>query len=98
MTRCVLGTTFGIVFKGSRMFPHRQLAIVALWSLASPPLTLVAQEKSVPQQIADVMVQLNGGTIHKGYRFTHAKGLQLSDDPFVALRSAVYALSVQHRR
>jgi catalase len=25
-------------------------------------------------------------------------GIQLSDDPFVALRSAVYALSVQHRR
>jgi catalase len=25
-------------------------------------------------------------------------GIQLSDDPLVPLRSAVYALSVQHRR
>src|SRR5262245_65965131 len=29
---------------------------------------------SLPQQIADAMVQLNGG-IHTGYRFTHAKGI-----------------------
>jgi len=31
----------------------------------------------MPQQIADVMVQLNGG-IHKGYRFAHAKGIVLT--------------------
>jgi hypothetical protein len=36
-----------MVFKGSPMFPHPQLAIVAQGSLASPPLTLVAQENSV---------------------------------------------------
>lgn len=36
------------------------------------------QEPSLPQQIADVMVQLNGGTIHKGFRFAHAKGLVLT--------------------
>jgi catalase len=34
--------------------------------------------KSLPQQIADVMVQLNGGTIQKGLRFTHAKGVVLT--------------------
>ena len=33
-----------------------------------------ATEKSLPQQIADVMVQLNGG-VHTGFRFAHAKGL-----------------------
>ena len=32
------------------------------------------QEPSLPQQIADVMVQLNGG-IHTGFRFAHAKGI-----------------------
>lgn len=35
-----------------------------------PPAT----EPSLPQQIADVMVQLNGG-IHTGFRFAHAKGI-----------------------
>jgi len=47
-------------------------------SLAGFPLALVAQQSppapSLPQQIADVMVQLAGG-IHPGYRFTHAKGI-----------------------
>jgi catalase len=33
-----------------------------------------ATEKNLPQQIADVMVQLNGG-IHTGFRFAHAKGI-----------------------
>ena len=32
---------------------------------------------SLPQQIADVVVQLNGG-IHTGFRFMHAKGIVLS--------------------
>jgi catalase len=77
------------------MFPHRQLAIVALWSLASPPLA--AQEKSVPQQIADVMVQLNGGTIHKGYRFTHAKGLVLTGR-FTPSRGAASVSRAAHLR
>lgn len=54
-------------------FPRiaRSAAIV---SLLLAPLTLRAQEKSLPQQIADVMVQLAGG-IHPGLRFTHTKGL-----------------------
>jgi catalase len=38
---------------------------------------LAAQEKSLPQQIADVMVQLNGG-VHTGFRFAHAKGVVLT--------------------
>src|SRR5262249_7924650 len=32
------------------------------------------QQKSLPEQIADLMVMANGG-IHTGYRFNHAKGL-----------------------
>jgi catalase len=50
----------------------RHLALLAaLGSAASP---LAAQEKTLPQRIADVIVQLNGG-IHTGFRFMHAKGL-----------------------
>jgi catalase len=45
--------------------------------LAWSPIVAAAQEKSLPQQIADVMVQLNGG-IHPGFRFAHAKGLVLT--------------------
>lgn len=47
-------------------------AIVA--TLVVAPNAVRAQEKSLPQQIADVMVQLAGG-IHPGLRFTHTKGL-----------------------
>jgi catalase len=36
-----------------------------------------AQESSMPQRIADAMVQLNGG-IHPGFRFAHAKGMVLT--------------------
>lgn len=50
----------------------RTAAAVAWLALA--PHALRAQEKSLPQQIADVMVQLAGG-IHPGLRFTHTKGL-----------------------
>jgi catalase len=46
----------------------------AVASLAFAPLALPAQDKSMPQQIADVLVQLAGG-IHPGLRFTHTKGL-----------------------
>jgi catalase len=59
------------------MVSRRQLAFIAVGCLASSPLALAAQEKSLPQQIADVMVQLNGG-IHPGFRFAHAKGLVLT--------------------
>lgn len=40
------------------------------------PAALSAQQqaKSLPEQIADLMVKANGG-IHQGYRFAHAKGL-----------------------
>ena len=50
----------------------RHLALLAALGLAASPLA--AQEKSLPQRIADVIVQLNGG-IHTGFRFMHAKGL-----------------------
>ena len=110
------------------------LRIAVLCGVAFSPLSLAAQQPSLPQQIADVMVQLNGG-VHAGFRFAHAKGVVVTgtftpvpgavsiskaahlrgaavpvtvrfsdgtgvpqiDDPFVPLRSAVYALSVAHR-
>jgi catalase len=50
------------------------LRSMAVISLAAAPLALHAQEKSLPQQIADVMIQLAGG-VHPGLRFTHTKGL-----------------------
>jgi catalase len=46
-------------------------------ALVCSPSAVAAQEKSLPEQIADVMVQLNGG-IHPGFRFAHAKGLVLT--------------------
>jgi catalase len=48
---------------------------------ASQPATAAesgsAPAASLPQQIADVVVQLNGG-IHTGFRFMHAKGIVVS--------------------
>lgn len=52
----------------------RSRCLVLLAVLAGAPPLLSAQEKSLPQRIADVVVQLNGG-IHKGFRFMHAKGV-----------------------
>jgi catalase len=51
---------------------RRHLALLAAIACAASPLS--AQEKPLPQRIADVIVQLNGG-IHTGFRFMHAKGL-----------------------
>jgi catalase len=59
------------------MFPYRSIAVALVGALVGSPLPLAAQEKSLPQQIADVMVQLNGG-VHTGFRFAHAKGLVLT--------------------
>ena len=62
------------------MPPHCSHRISLAFGLALSPIALAAQEKSppaqksLPQQIADVMVQLNGG-VHTGYRFAHAKGI-----------------------
>ena len=53
---------------------HSLFRAAVVVSLAFAPLALQAQEKTLPQQIADVMVQLAGG-IHPGLRFTHTKGL-----------------------
>lgn len=45
----------------------------------APPATdsSAAPAANLPQQIADVVVQLNGG-IHTGFRFMHAKGIVVS--------------------
>lgn len=56
------------------MSAHTLLRTAAAVTLAMTPLALHAQEKTLPQQIADVLVQLAGGS-HPGVRFTHAKGL-----------------------
>jgi catalase len=47
-------------------------------SQAAPPAdSAAAPAASLPQQIADVVVQLNGG-VHTGFRFMHAKGIVTS--------------------
>jgi catalase len=62
----------------ARSSTARTVAAFTLFAaLVCAPPALAAQEKSLPQQIADVMVQLNGG-IHPGFRFAHAKGLVLT--------------------
>jgi len=42
--------------------------------VACYPLVLQGQDKSLAEQLADQIVQLNGG-IHPGYRYFHAKGV-----------------------
>jgi catalase len=76
------------------MFPRWPLAAAALSGLVCLPLT--AQEKSLPQQIADVMAQLNGG-IHPGFRFAHAKGLVLTGT-FTPAKSAHSISRAAHLR
>ena len=46
----------------------------ALLLVLAPSVAAAQQQKSLPEQIADLMVQTNGG-IHTGFRFNHAKGL-----------------------
>ena len=53
------------------MSPRIPLIALAYLAATTP---LAAQQKSLPEQIADVMVQLNSG-IHTGFRFAHAKGM-----------------------
>jgi len=48
--------------------------LIMLAGVACLPAPLAAQEANLPQQIADVIVKLNGG-VHTGFRFMHAKGL-----------------------
>ncbi|MEO8139306.1 MAG: catalase family peroxidase [Gemmatimonadota bacterium] len=63
----------------------RSLPIAAL-TLLFGTTAVSAQQKSLPEQIADVIVQLNGG-IHTGFRFMHAKGLVVTGT-FTAAPSA----------
>jgi catalase len=56
---------------------HKLLRATAFASLvagAAAPLAAQAATKTLPEQIADVMVVLAGG-VHPGLRFTHTKGL-----------------------
>src|SRR3954466_11343437 len=52
------------------------------------------QEASMPQRIADAMVQLNGG-IHPGFRFAHAKGMVLTG-AFIPAKGATSISSAAH--
>jgi catalase len=56
-----------------------------VFGLGTSPSILAAQA-NLPQQIADVIVKLNGG-IHTGFRFMHAKGLVVTGT-FTAAPSA----------
>ncbi len=56
------------------MSPRWLLPSALVLGLAGSPAALAAQEKSLPQQLADELVLLAGG-IHPGYRFMHAKGI-----------------------
>ncbi len=51
--------------------PERDPQSAAAAESSSPPVA------SLPQQIADVVVKLNGG-VHTGFRFMHAKGIVVS--------------------
>src|SRR5262245_27463731 len=55
---------------------HTRVATIAVLVLCTPAAA-AAQTKSLPEQIADVMVRLNGG-VHPGFRIAHAKGLVLT--------------------
>ena len=74
--------------------------ILLRWPLAAAVLSclvcspLAAQEKSLPQQIADVQIQLSGG-IHSGFRFAHAKGLVLTGT-FTPAKSATSISRAAH--
>jgi catalase len=74
----------------------RIFAATMVGALLASPLALAAQEKSLPQQIADVMVQLNGG-IHTGFRFAHAKGLVLTGT-FIPAKGANSVSRAAHLR
>ncbi|MFL5402659.1 MAG: catalase family peroxidase [Gemmatimonadales bacterium] len=52
-------------------------AFLAAGAFAGASRGLEAQEKSLPQQIADEMVKINGG-VHTGFRYAHAKGMVLT--------------------
>jgi catalase len=52
----------------------RATALASLVAGAAAPVSAQAATKTLPEQIADVMVVLAGG-IHPGLRFTHTKGL-----------------------
>ena len=59
----------------------RSSATVQETARASTPTDSSSTEAvSLPQQIADVVVQLDGG-IHTGFRFMHAKGIVVSGAP-----------------
>jgi catalase len=76
----------------------RIVAVVPLVSFAIAPGALRAQTqakaKTLPEQIADVMVQLAGG-IHPGVRFTHSKGL-VTTGTFTPAPSAKTISSAAH--
>jgi len=78
------------------MSPYRSIAAVLVGAVVGSPVALAAQETSLPQQIADVMTQINGG-IHTGFRFAHAKGLVLTGT-FIPAKGASSISRAAHLR
>jgi catalase len=56
------------------MSPHWSRCTTFAVGLSALPVALAGQQKSLPEQIADVMIQVSGG-VHTGFRFAHAKGI-----------------------
>jgi catalase len=75
--RIGLGWFLALTFGGALACRDAKRDRAAAGDKTPPSAATPAQEASMPQQIADVMVQLNGG-IHTGFRFAHAKGLVLT--------------------
>src|SRR6059036_3860187 len=61
----------------SHMFARWSVGVRLACSLASFPLALQGQDKSLQQRIADDFIALAGG-VHPGYRIAHAKGIVLT--------------------
>jgi len=59
------------------MFARWSVRLGLACSLASYPLALQGQDKSLQQRIADDFIALAGG-VHPGYRIAHAKGIVLT--------------------
>jgi catalase len=77
LSRIGLGWFLALTFGGAMACRDAKSDRAAAGDKTPPSAATPAQEASMPQQIADAMVQLNGG-IHPGFRFAHAKGLVLT--------------------
>jgi catalase len=91
-----LGWLLAVTFGGAMACRDAKSNRAAAGDKTPPSAATPAQEASMPQQIADVMAQLNGG-IHTGFRFAHAKGLVLTGT-FTPAKSAASISRAAHLR